>query len=374
VTRRVLQLIGSFHNGGSERQAVQLSRSLIADKTFDVSIAAMNREGVLLDDVSKFYDSEISEYKIDSFLSTGFLKQARRCAKFISDHKIDVVHTHDFYTNVFGMATAFFARDCKFIASKRETGGMRTAMQDRIERLAFGRADAIVANSKAVKSHLSERRISADKIQLIYNGLETERFAKNAVRVNVVTRLGLPDRADIKFVTIVANLRHDVKNIPMFLRAAAQVNDANVHFIIAGEGELRPSLESFAVELGVAERVHFIGRCDNVAELLAISFAGVLTSKAEGFSNSLLEYMAAGLPVVATNVGGAAEVIEDGVNGYLVASDDDETLAEKLTMLANDPAIADQFGAKGKSVVSERLSLDAQLRKTLDLYNEVLEN
>ncbi len=372
MNKRVLQLIGSFHNGGSERQAVQLSRLLNADGAYEVSIATMNREGVLLEDVSKFYDAEIAEYKIESFFSTGFLKQARRCAKSINDNKIDVIHTHDFYTNVFGTAASYFARNCKFVASKRETGGMRTAMQDRIEGIAFGRADTVVANSEAVSSYLTERGVSRDKIRLIYNGLDTDRVAKNAVRVNVCTRLGLPDRADIKFVTIVANLRHEVKNIPMLLRAAAQVNDANVHFIIAGEGELRQSLEAMAAELGVAERVHFIGRSDNVAELFAISFAGVLTSKAEGFSNSLLEYMAAGLPAVATNVGGAAEIIENGVNGYLVESDDDGTLATRLSILAADPTIATQFGEQGKSVVSERFSLDAQLRNTIRLYDEVL--
>lgn len=372
MKKRVLQLIGSFHNGGSERQAVQLSRLLIADGKYDVSIATMNREGVVLEEVSNFYDAEIAEFKIDSFFSTGFLKQARRCAKFINDNKIDVVHTHDFYTNVFGMAAALLARNCKFIASKRETGGMRTAMQNRIESLAFGRADAVVTNSDAVFSYLTERGVRRDKIRLIYNGLDTDRFAKNAVRVNLVTRLGLPERADIKFVTIVANLRHDVKNIPMLLRAAAHVNNSNVHFIIAGEGELRHSLEAMAAELGIAERVHFIGRCDNVAELLAISFAGVLTSKAEGFSNSLLEYMAAGLPVVATNVGGAAEVIEDGVNGYHVASDDDESLAERLSELANDPSMAAAFGDQVRQMVSNKFSLDAQLRNTLNLYDEVL--
>lgn len=372
MTRRVLQLIGSFHNGGSERQAVQLLRLLIADQTYDVSIATMNREGVLLEEVRKFYDAEIAEYKIDSFFSTGFLKQARRFAKFINTNKIDIIHTHDFYTNVFGMAATVFARNCKFIASKRETGGMRTAMQDRIESIAFGRADAMVANSEAVRSYLIERGVKGEKVRLIYNGLDNARIVKNAVRVNIVARLGLPDRSDIKFVTIVANLRHDVKNIPMLLRAAAQVTDANVHFVIAGEGDLRPSLEAAASALGIADRVHFIGRCDIVAELLAISFAGVLTSNAEGFSNSLLEYMAAGLPVVATNVGGAAEVIDEGVNGYLVASDDDNTLAAKLATLVNDPAIAAQFGLKGKEIVSERFSLDAQLRNTIKLYDEVL--
>ncbi|HMT06742.1 MAG TPA: glycosyltransferase [Pyrinomonadaceae bacterium] len=369
---RVLQLIGSFNNGGSERQAVQLSRLLIADETYDVRLAAMDRSGVLLDHVRTFYSDEIAEFAIESFFSVGFLKQARRCAKFINDNKIDIIHTHDFYTNVFGMAATFFARHCRFISSKRETGGMRTEMQDRIEKLAFSRSDAIVVNSDAVRSYLTQRTVTPEKIRVIYNGLDLDRFSRTAVRANVVTRLGLPDRAEIKFVTIVANLRHDVKNIPMLLRAAARLENDDVHFVVAGEGELRPSLEAMAAELGVAERVHFIGRCDDVPSILGVSFAGVLTSDAEGFSNSLLEYMAAALPVVATNVGGAAEIIDVDVNGYLVEPNDDAALTEYLAKLAGDADRAKEFGQNGKAMVSERFSLDSQLRNTLKLYDEVL--
>src|SRR5262249_50330164 len=150
----------------------------------------------------------------------------------------------------------------------------------------------------------------------------------------------LPEGA--RLVTLVANLRHPVKNVPMFLRAAERVLEKydDVRFVIAGEGEMQADLEATAAQLGIEEFTYFIGRCDDVPALLAASYACVLTSTAEGFSNSILEYMAAGKPVVATDVGGAAEVVVDGETGYLVESNDSETMATRLMELLGDEATA----------------------------------
>ena len=120
--------------------------------------------------------------------------------------------------------------------------------------------------------------------------------------------------------------------------------------------------QNLAKDLEITEKTHFIGRCADVADLLGISFAGVLTSRHEGFSNSILEYMAAKLPVVATNVGGASEAIVDGENGFLVKSDDDEALANRLIELLEDEEKARKFGENGRKIVEERFSLAAQVR------------
>ena len=118
--------------------------------------------------------------------------------------------------------------------------------------------------------------------------------------------LGLPAR---RFVTIVANLQHAVKNHPMFLRAAALVRVAvpDTAFVIAGEGALMGGLRELTAQLGLSHDVFFIGRCQNIAELLFASEVCVLSSTAEGFSNAILEYMAARRPVVVTDVGGVVE-------------------------------------------------------------------
>jgi len=369
--KNVLQLVGSFHMGGSERQAVQLIRLLHENKTYNIFLAALNNEGVLREEVEQIGFIDIPEFRLASFYDFNFLKQLQKCVRFLRENKIEIVHTHDFYTNVFGISAARLANVKVKIASKRETSGMRSKAQAAIEKRIFGFADTIVANSKAVENYLIEKGISAEKIEVIYNGLDLERLKpKQANRAAICEELGLPKDENIKFITLVANLRHDVKNQSMFLRTAKRVLEKmpQAHFVLAGEGELKNDLENLAKELKIADKTHFIGRCAKVPELLSISFAGVLTSFAEGFSNSILEYMAARLPVVATNVGGAREAIIEGESGFLVESNDEETMANRLIELLENEKKAKRFGKEGRKIVEEKFSCATQIEKTLELY------
>lgn len=347
---------------------------LHTDATFDVFVATLNRDGVLLDELASLELPKIEEFKLTSFYNVNFVKQVRRCAAYMRENKIDVVHTHDFYTNVFGMAAATLAGVKFRIASKRETGGMRSSAQEFVEKLAFGRADAIVVNAASVRDHLIERSVPKEKIRIIYNGVDLSRFSNSAPdKAVVLEKYELPADEDAKFVTLVANLRHRVKNVPMLLRSVRAVVVAipNANFVIAGEGELETAFVELAAELGVGGNVNFIGRCTDIPELLSVSDVCVLTSTAEGFSNSILEYMAAGKPVVATNVGGAAEAVIDGGTGYLVPSDDDSTLAARVMELLADNEKSSRFGSKGRQIVTEKFSQYAQLKATLDLYADV---
>lgn len=367
----VLQLIGSFHQGGSERQAVQLTRLLRESGRVNVFAATLNHEGVLKSEVENMGFREIPEFKLTSFYNLNFAKQLIRCARFLRENKIDAIHTHDFYTNVFGMLAAQLAGVPLAVASKRETGGMRSAMQNRLEKFAFRQANAIVANSEAVRKYLIAEGVAEAKIRVVYNGLDLERLTPRATdRRAICDELSLPQGENIKFMTLVANLRHAVKNQPMFLRAAREVTEKfpEAHFVLAGEGELQKGLEKQARELQIAENTHFIGRCTRVPELLSISFAGVLTSFNEGFSNAILEYMAARLPVVATRVGGANEAIVEGETGFLVESDDDRALAKRLIELLQTEEKARAFGERGRRAAEEKFSIAAQLENTLRIY------
>ncbi len=369
----VLQFIGSFHQGGSERQAVQLTRLLREDDSVKVFAATLNKEGVLLSEIEKLDLPEIPEYKLTSFFNANFLRQAKNCAKFIRENDIEIVHTHDFYTNVFGITAARFAGVNLKIASKRETAGMRSRAQNFIEKRIFALSDKIVANSVAVKNYLINEGVNAQKISVIYNGLDLDRLKPESNdRAKILTDLNLPKDEKIKFVTLVANLRHAVKNQPMFLRAAAKVSEKipAAHFILAGEGELKNELENLAKTLKIEQNTHFIGRCAKIPELLFVSDICVLTSFNEGFSNSILEYMSAGKAVVATNVGGAAEAIVENETGFLVESDDDEMMANRLGEFLNSKEKTENFGREGKKIVEEKFSLKAQLENTLALYDQ----
>jgi L-malate glycosyltransferase len=374
MPRNVLQLVGSFHQGGSERQAAQLTRLLAESGRYRVRVACLDGRGVLRAEVERLGLGEIPEYALSSFYDRQALAQLRRFAAFLRAEKIDLVQTHDFYTNVFGMFGAALARVPARVAAKRETGGMRTAAQRRVELLAYRLAHAVVANAEAVKQQLAGDGVPARKVSVVYNGLDLARVAPAADfrREEALENFGLPRGR--RFVTLVANLRHAVKDHPTFLRAARRVREGvpEAAFVLAGEGELTEPMRALAAELGLGDSVFFTGRCARVGALLAVSDVCVLSSAAEGFSNAILEYMAAARPVVATDVGGAREAIIEGETGHLVAAGDDERMAARVAELLRDPARAREMGERGRRRVAEHFSCAAQLARTEALYERLL--
>lgn len=372
MRKNVLQLIGSFHQGGSERQAVQLTQLLQDDKTFRVFVGCLDKSGPLNDFLPL---DEIPEFKLTSFRDITFMRQVERCARYIRANKIDIVHTHDFYTNIFGMCAAYWARVPGRIASKRETFS-KTKTQMMVERQAFRLAGRVLANAGAVKSFLIEQGVPEKKIAVVHNGIDLARVASsNSTREKTLRTLDLPSGCVGQVVSLVANFRSEVKNHRMFLRMAKKVHKScpDAVFLIAGEGELGKSLETFADELGIRKHVFFIGAGHAIGDVLAISDVCVLTSRSEGFSNSILEYMLASKPVVATRVGGAAEAVVDGESGFLVESDDDTSMASRVVMLLQDPELAGTLGSRGRWIVETKFSIERQLRETVELYEAVLQ-
>jgi len=175
-------------------------------------------------------------------------------------------------------------------------------------------------------------------------------------------------------ITMVANFEFRVKDHPMLLRAAqcvvADVPEAI--FVFAGEGELREGMQKLAADLGIQESCLFIGRCASVPDLLAASDICVLSSQAEGFSNSILEYMAAGRAVVATDVGGASEAIVEGETGHLVQAGDDQAMAQRIIALLRDPDKSRRMGLNGRRLVEQRFSTENRLATTSALYKKFL--
>lgn len=372
----VLHIINSFEQGGTERQAVQLIRLLHEDSHYRMHLATLSNNGILRKEAEQIGLGEIAEYPLNSFYDRNFLSQVGRCVRFLRQHEIDVVHTHDFYTNIFGLVAGRLARVPVRIASKRDTQGFSTPMQKRLERYVFRHAHAVITNAEAVEKQLVDENVPREKIVTVYNGLDMKRVAPQSQldREAVLGMLNLPNEPERLFVTIVANLQHVVKDHATFLRAAARVHKAvpEAGFILAGEGRLMNDLKALTSELGIGDDTFFIGRCQHVAELLSISEVCVLSSTAEGFSNSILEYMAAGRPVVVTDVGGAREAVVDGETGFIVAAGDDDNMADRIITLLRDSDRAREMGARGKLVVEENFSCSTQLERTSALYESLL--
>jgi L-malate glycosyltransferase len=370
----VLHIIDSFEQGGTERQAVQLVRLLHESGRCRVRLACLQNRGMLRAQADRLGIGQIPEYPLTSFYDWNFVRQIRLLVRFLKENKIDVVHTHCFYTNIFGTIAAAIARVPVRLTFKGETAGFRTPLQKRVERLVLRLADHVIANAEAVRAQLIREGVAPAKALVHYNGLDTERVKPPAElrREAALDSFGLPPER--RFVTIVANLRHPVKNHPMFLRAAARIRQAvpDAAFVIAGEGELMPELREVAIRLGIERDVFFIGRCERVAELLFCSDVCTLTSDAEGFSNAILEYMAAGRPVVVTDVGGAREAVVDGTTGYLVPAGDDERLAMRIVELLREPEKSAAMGELARRRVEEKFSCANHLATTLNLYAELL--
>ncbi len=169
----VLHIIDSFEQGGTERQALQLVRMLHANGRYRVLLACLQRKGLLLSDAEELGIGQIPEYSLTSFYDLNFAQQLRRLVRFLKENEIKIVHTHEFYTNIFGMTAAAIARVPVRIASKRETDGFRTTMQKRVERGMYRLAHQVIANSNAVRDQLIREGARAEKIVTHYNGLET---------------------------------------------------------------------------------------------------------------------------------------------------------------------------------------------------------
>jgi L-malate glycosyltransferase len=147
-----------------------------------------------------------------------------------------------------------------------------------------------------------------------------------------------------------------------------------VKFVLIGDGKKRAEFESKVSELGLQPNFLFLGSRQNVPEILACCDMAVLPSQAEGFSNALLEYMASGLPTIATDVGGNPEVIENGVDGLLVKPGDPTALADAISSLLKDPNLASQLGAAGRERVRRHFDF-AQLTSNIDaLYTDLLQS
>src|SRR3712207_401303 len=280
VRKNVLQLVGSFAQGGSERQAVQLTRLLVESGRYGVRLACLDAAGPLREEAERLGVGEIPEFRLSSFYDRRMAAQLRRFARYVREQEIDVVQTHDFYTNIFGMLGAALARVPVRIAARRDTGGMQAGLRKWVERRAYGLAHAVVANAEAVRARLVAQGTPERKTLVIYNGLDWARLRvdESLSREERLELFGLPrELAGRPLVTLVANPHHEVKGHAMFLRAARRVHESapRAAFVVAGEGALKEQLRAQAAAAGLAADVFFIGRCARVGDLLAASSVGV---------------------------------------------------------------------------------------------------
>ena len=355
---------------------MQLVKSLQSIGRYRILMACLNSDGPLRRDLDCLDLGEIPEYKLTAFYNFRSLRQVRRFTSHLKKQRIGILHTHDFYTNVFGMCAAAMARVPVRIAARRESSTMRSSGRRALERISYRAATRVLANCEEVRCQLISEGVSPKRIEVIYNGVHAERTChpRPVNRSEIAASFGLPTDSKRLFISIVANLRLAAKDHGTFLRAARGVSASapQATFVVAGEGELMTSMRLLAEELGIAGQTFFLGRCDRVTELLSITDVAVLSSLYEGFANAVLEYMAAGCPVVATDVGGVREAVVDGKTGYLVEAGDHEAMARQILRLLDTPQQAQEMGMLGQQIVKQKFSSETQVKAIIGLYEDLL--
>ena len=372
---RLLKFVTLFAIGGTERQVVTLASGLDASR-FHLHLACLRRTGELLDRMEIFRSAPPVEYGITNLYNGRAFRERFRFAAYLRRHRIQIVHTYSFYPNAFAIAAARLAGTPVVIASIRDMGVYLTPRQLRLQRLVCRLAHRIVVNAHAVKQWLVEGGYDEAKITVIPNGVELSRFRQPAGDSGLRRELGLPEGCPL--VAVVSRLSPS-KGLEDFVRAAAILKAAHpaARFLVVGQASpadqgYREALAACVHRLGLEGRVVFTGLRLDVPEILSQVSVSVLPSLSEGLSNVLLESMAAGVPVIATRVGGASEAVEDGVTGLLVAPQEPGALAQGIHRLLSDAELARSFGAAGQRRMTERFGFDAAIQATERLYQSLL--
>jgi L-malate glycosyltransferase len=359
---KIIYVIGSMGHGraGTERNLLTIIEHLDRTRFEPFLVSLQDCEYI---QQGRFCCDTTCLHLYRMFTPSMFRKR-KQLAHRMRELGIDVVQTFFVEGHLVGGAAAQMVGVKAIVSSRRNLGYSYTLKEKLLLKIANRYPRRWLANSQAVADVVSRlEAINRSRFDVIYNGVEIP-----------------PDDAGPKTgdtagqtVVMVANLR-PVKGVDTLIRAAAVVVKSvpNARFVIVGDGPQRTSLLKLTADLSLTGRIDFIGSTSDVRSTLRGATVGVLTSTSEGFSNAILEYMCAGLPVVATDVGGNREAVLDGKTGFLVASADQNALAAKLIYLLTHPDESFRLGRAGRERAETEFSLVAMIRNHQEYYVKLL--
>lgn len=356
----VFLMINSLETGGSERQFAELARSLDPG-AFKVHLGCLQKRGTFLDaNGMHHFGLGGSLYRWKS------MRSRYRVARFMRASGVAIAHAFDFYTNLMLIPAARMARIPVVIGSQRQLGDLLTPGQRRAQTAMFRWSDCVIANSRAVAESLVREGVSEHKLAVIPNGLPDSSFMEAVP--------ALPRTADLLRVGMIGRMNSRAKNHAVLLQAAARLlaRFSNVEFVLAGDGPLRGELEELADQLGISRHVQFLGDRRDIPAVLASLDISVLPSASESLSNVIIESMAAGVPGVATRVGGNPELVSEST-GLLVSPNDEAALAEGIDHLLRSSALRAQMGRDARLFARANFTTEQMRTRHEELYRNLLE-
>lgn len=361
---RLLQITHDLDLGGLQQVIYNLCRTLDRSR-FDISVLCLREKGLFANDVEALgipvYLLEQKERGADYFAF-------RKVAKLLRELRIDVIHTHNTQPFFDGTMAAMLAG----VRTVIHTDHAR-AFPDKLRYMVAEWAMALYAyRVVGCSEHTSRQlrryeKIPERKIVTIPNGIDGSRFELTIDRQAKRRELGIHEQGSV--IGLAVRLS-DQKGITFLLQAMPRIlaKHPDTTLLIAGDGDLRMDLEREAQELGIASRVKFCGPRKDIPELLKLLDFYVLPSKWEGLPMVILEAMAAGCPVVATDVGGNSTAVVNGVTGALVPPQDPAALADAVIRLLDSPELQKRYAENGKNRFRERFSAETMARQYEHLY------
>jgi sugar transferase (PEP-CTERM/EpsH1 system associated) len=361
---RILHVISYMGRGGAEMGILKLIDGL--GEKFEHRICTTRGYD------ANFVRSNFSEEKMYVAGSTALKLQFPlfRLARIMREYRPHIVHTRNWGAIEAVMAAKLASVPVVIHSEHGYEVDMLAGLPLRrrlFRRAAYAMGDAVFALTKELRDfHARQAWISRERMGVIYNGVDTQRFAPaGEARSGIRKEFGIPEESCVS--GSVGRLV-PIKDHPTLLKAAALLGEkVDVRVLLVGSGPEREKLEKFATEK-LRDRVYFAGDSSRVSEMLNAMDVFVLPSLKEGMSNTLLEAMACGLPVLATNVGGNPEIVQDNVDGCLFQPGDVQWLADKLNQLASDPALVHQLGTAARNRAIDSFSLSRMLDTYRSLY------
>jgi glycosyltransferase involved in cell wall biosynthesis len=310
--------------------------------------------------------------------SHGRLRFLARMRQIVDQYEISLVHVcfFDYFSAVPWLARLSGA---KHILYEQLNSGEMTATSWKKQLLQLRGAAAtqpvgkVIAISNFVKAQLIEAGIPSGKIIVRHLGVDTVRFCPDKSAREVWAKTNAITSEEIVISTV--SVLRSFKNPQTIVQACGLLAKRSVPFklLVAGDGAMLGELQQLAIELGVAERIHWLGYCADPASLLQASDIFVLASTGEAFGLVLTEAMACGVPIVGSESGAIPEIVEDGVTGFLATPRDEVSFADAIEKLARDEDLRRQMGANGLGRVQENFSLEIDAENTLRIYDSLFD-
>jgi len=367
---RVLITLSSLQVGGAERNVVAVLPYL-QRQGIDVALCTMRTsQDSFLAEILQETDVPRIDLGARRLLDADAF---RRFLQVITEFRADIVHGEDQDASLL-CAAASRTRGIPFIYTRHnereEVPTIRSRIRAALVLHEARRAVRVIAVSDAIRLFLQQNyAVDPNRIVTIYNGIDLQRFAVHKPREMKRAELGWPKESFI--VIMVAVIRRDKGHDVLFDAARAIcVAMPSVRIKIVGDGPWAAQRQIEAASLG--DVVEFLGARDDVPDLLAAADLLVHPSRTEALPTAPIEAGAAGLPVVATDVGGTREIVENGITGYLVGNGDARALADRILRILGDRGLAMQMGKAAQERVGRLFNLDQQAERTANLYEQVL--